>query len=187
MEKELLLLGLLRGQDMHGYQLAEIIAHNLSTCTDLKKSTAYFLLEKMCKTGWIKYENAQSGHRPMRRVYHITQEGEKVFQQLLRENLATYSRPFFPNDVGLAFLDNLDPSEIYALTLQKRANVEIQRQELAAAALYHPGFTHWMLDHQIQHMENELAWLDELIRHLQQNPGSDPSAATASNNSPILT
>ena len=47
MERELLLLGVLRQGEMHGYQLHDFIERSLAFCTDLKKPTAYFLLDKM--------------------------------------------------------------------------------------------------------------------------------------------
>ena len=61
MEKKLLLLGLLRRQEMHGYQLNEFIDNNLALCTDLKKPTAYYLLDQMSKDGWISAEAEQEG------------------------------------------------------------------------------------------------------------------------------
>jgi DNA-binding PadR family transcriptional regulator len=39
-------LGLLRQASMHGYQLLDFIERYLSTCTDLKKPTAYLALER---------------------------------------------------------------------------------------------------------------------------------------------
>ncbi len=75
MERELLLLGLLRGQEMHGYQLNEIISR-VNRYIELKKATVYFLLDKMDNSGWIKRTDEQEGNRPPRRVYHLTAEGE---------------------------------------------------------------------------------------------------------------
>ena len=77
MERELLLLGLLREKGMHGYQLLEFIDTQMSMCVDLKKPTAYFLLERMTATGWIRFEQSQEGNRPPRRVYTITPKGRK--------------------------------------------------------------------------------------------------------------
>ena len=115
MERELLLLGLLRGHEMHGYQLMEFIDTQMASCVDLKKPTAYFLLDKMTAAGWIHFEQNQEGNRPPRRVYGITTEGEKAFQRLLRENLAAYEPARFISDIGLAFVDALpaeeDPAE----------------------------------------------------------------------------
>ena len=115
MDRELLILGILRHQKMHGYQLAEFIDNNLAACTDLKKATAYFLLDKMFAAGWVAYEEDQEGKRPPRRVYQITPDGEAGFQRLLRENLATYKPAYFASDIGLGFLDALQPEEALIL------------------------------------------------------------------------
>ena len=46
-ERELLLLGVLRKREMHGYQLSEFLEAHLGMFFDLKKATAYNLLRKM--------------------------------------------------------------------------------------------------------------------------------------------
>ena len=55
MEKKLLLLGLLRSQEMHGYQLNEFIENSLPTCIEIKKPTAYYILNKMLADKWVTY------------------------------------------------------------------------------------------------------------------------------------
>ncbi|MBL8155487.1 MAG: helix-turn-helix transcriptional regulator, partial [Anaerolineae bacterium] len=64
MDRELLLLGLLRREDMHGYQLHEFINQNMASCIDLKKPTAYYLLDRMAESGWISASAVQEGSRP---------------------------------------------------------------------------------------------------------------------------
>jgi DNA-binding PadR family transcriptional regulator len=61
MERKLLLLGILRQQEMHGYQLFDFIEQGLSTCTNLTKPTAYYLLKQMAEEGWIVVEHSQEG------------------------------------------------------------------------------------------------------------------------------
>ena len=41
-------------------------------CSDLKKPTAFFLLDKMAQNGWISWTEEQEGNRPPRRNYQIT-------------------------------------------------------------------------------------------------------------------
>ena len=166
MEKKLLLLGILRQQEMHGYQLNEFIDANLSLCTDLKKPTAYFLLDKMAAEGWITAEQEQEGNRPPRRVYRLTPAGEQAYEQLLRENLSEYQSAVFPGDMGLAFLDSMKPEDALAL-LQK------QRDELAARLTQfenipdHGGSLNLIFEHQIHHLKAELAWLDGVMARLE--------------------
>lgn len=122
MERKLLLLGLLRQQEMHGYRLFEFIDRDLSACTDIKKPTAYYMLNKMAEDGWIAEEEMQDGNRPPRRVYSLTEKGEAAFQRLLRQNLSEYSPVYFPGDIGLAFLDSLEPQKALELLEQRRQN-----------------------------------------------------------------
>jgi len=53
MDRQLLLLGLLRRQEMHGYQLNEFIEEKMHFCIDLKKPTAYYLLDKLAQEGLL--------------------------------------------------------------------------------------------------------------------------------------
>lgn len=165
MDRELLLLGLLRQMDMHGYRLAEFIERDLTICTDLKKPTAYFLLDKMVKQGWITQHQAQEGNRPLRRVYKITPEGETQFQRLLRENLATHTSATFVGDVGLAFVDALEPAEARILLAQRRTALAADL-EAAHAVPKHAGSWQLLIEHRILHLENELRWLDEVLNRL---------------------
>jgi len=165
MDRELLLLGLLRRQEMHGYQLMEFIDRVLNFCTDIKKPTAYFLLDKMAEAGWIARTESQAGHRPPRQVYRLTEQGEIAFQRLLRANLAGYTALRFADDIGLAFIDSLSPAETLALLGQRRAALA---EALAAARAVppHPGSIQFIIEHQVRHLEAELQWLDELQTRL---------------------
>jgi DNA-binding PadR family transcriptional regulator len=168
MERELLLLGLLQKEEMHGYQLHEFIDSFMQTCVDLKKSTAYYLLEKMAKQGYVTRTEEREGNRPTRRVYHLTAAGEEHFLDLLQQNLATYLPAKFPGDTGLTFLDNLPSDETVALLQQRR-------QQLADALVVieqappHTGSLQFMIEHQQIHLQSELTWLDSVIARLSNN------------------
>jgi DNA-binding PadR family transcriptional regulator len=166
MEKKLLLLGLLRRQEMHGYQLNEFIDNNLALCTDLKKPTAYYLLDQMSKDGWISSEAEQEGHRPPRKVYRLTQTGELAFQSLLRENLLNYTPVNFPGDVGLAFMDWMTPLE--ALSLLKVQKEQVQARLLAVETIpAHTGSLALIFSHQKHHLQAELDWFELIISNVK--------------------
>ncbi len=167
MERELLLLGLLRRADMHGYQLHDFINRNMTSCTDLKKPTAYHLLDKMAARGWlsVSLENVPDSNRPTRRVYRLTPAGEAAFQELLRENLRTYTAAIFGGDVGLAFLDALDAAEARAL-LQERRTALAAAQAALRHVPPHEGSMGLMIDHQAHHVQSELDWLDKVLARL---------------------
>ena len=165
MERELLLLGLLRQSGMHGYKIIEFIERDLAMCTDLKKPTAYFLLDKMAQNGWISWTEEREGNRPPRRIYQITSEGETQFQSLLRASLATYEPLKFTDDIALAFSDGLPRTELLTL-LEQRRKALLLVLEAARLTPPHRGHVQFVIDHQRVHLESELRWMDDLLERM---------------------
>jgi DNA-binding PadR family transcriptional regulator len=171
-ENDLLLLGVLHRQSMHGYQLADFIENNLDACSDLKKSNAYFLLDKMEQSGWVVSQMVQSGKRPLRKVYQITAVGEEIFLKLLRKNLMEYSPALFPADIGLAFLDEIPSHEGVELLNQRKEAIRTKLDDLTLVPEHH-GTLQWLVEHQRLFLGTELIWLDELIARTQSKVNSD--------------
>jgi DNA-binding PadR family transcriptional regulator len=168
MDRQLLLLGLLRRQQMHGYQLNEFIEEKMHFCIDLKKPTAYYLLDKLAQEGLVKEVQAQEGNRPPRRVYHITAAGEAYFLELLRENLADHAPTYYPTDIGIAFMDQLPPQEVAAYLGRKREKVVAELEGLQNAT-GHSGPLQHVLDHNQRLLEAELEWLDDLLQNTDRS------------------
>ena len=167
MERELLLLGFLRRENMHGYKLNEFIERDMAACTDLKKPTAYFLLDKMAKQGWISMKETREGNRPPRRVYKVTAKGEAEYQKMLRENLAAFIETKFPGDIGLGFADDLDPNDVLPLLTERRTAL-IAKQDDLNAVPEHSGSLQLIVSHQQFHLEAELRWLDQVIAQFKR-------------------
>lgn len=163
MERQLLLLGLLRLQDMHGYQLNEAIDAHVGLSINLKKATAYDLLRKMEAEGWVSHHEEREGNRPPRRVYAITPDGEVAFQRMLRTGVAQYTPGEFPTAIPLAFLDELLPGEARTLLGKRRAAIAKQLDEIPPPDEHHPGSLGLIMEHQRRHLQTELNWVDELI------------------------
>jgi DNA-binding PadR family transcriptional regulator len=166
MERQLLLLGLLLRQEMHAYGLNEFIEEKMHFCTDLKRPTAYYTLDKMAADGLVSAQVTQKGNRPPRRVYRITEAGKARFFDLLRQNLKTYAQTFYPADIGIAFLDQLPADEVSAYLREKRATLKATMDEFGGAA-GHTGPLKHVLEHNQQLLRTELAWLDGLIQELE--------------------
>ena len=162
MERELLLLGLLRQHEMHGYELLGFIENFMSTCVDLKKATAYFLLDKMTSTGWVSMSETREGKRPARKTYTLTAAGVAEFHRLLRENLGGFNAAKTGDDVGLAFMDALEPAEVLNLLIQRRERVSLQLAEYQHAP-QHAGSLQWLIDHQVHYLKSELEWVNTVI------------------------
>jgi DNA-binding PadR family transcriptional regulator len=166
MERKLLLLGLLRAQEMHGYQINELIDAHLGTSIQLKKPTVYKLLGAMVNDGWINYHEEQAGNYPIRRVYRITPEGEEAFLQLLRQSLASYKPVSYLGHIGIVYLDTLPGEEAIALLRQRREQIENLAQVIRTDEQHQGGFQ-LMLSYHLGQLTAELEWLDEVIGRLQ--------------------
>lgn len=163
MDRQLLLLGLLRGQEMHGYQLNEFIDRQMAFCVDLKRSTAYYLLDKLCREGLVSQELGREGNRPERRIYRITPAGEQRFQELLRHNLAEYAPPMYGIDIGVIYQGHLPAAEAAGLLHERRAAMLAHRAELEGLRATLPPGHSAVVEHHLVHLDAELAWLDRLI------------------------
>lgn len=167
MERKLLLLGLLRAQEMHGYQINEFIDAHLGTSVQLKKPTVYKLLGTMLDDGWINFHEEQEGNYPVRRVYRLTPKGEAEFQRLLRRSLADYRPVSYLGNIGIVFLDALPAEE--AATLLRRQRREVDRlAEMLRSDEHHQGGFQLMLSYHRGQLNAELKWLDEAIADLEQ-------------------
>lgn len=168
-ERALLLLGLLKAQRQHGYQLNEFIEKNLSRVTDMKKATAYAVLDRLKAAGMIAETLEQEGNRPPRKVYAITEEGETTFERLLAETLSVADRLVLAGDIGLMFLDHL-PREQAVSCLQERLTA---LEERLATHEQTPQHGHGIgVDLAVEHvqvlMRADRDWLRGVLERLRQ-------------------
>jgi DNA-binding PadR family transcriptional regulator len=173
MDRQLLLLGLLRQEDMHAYQLNEQLKSGVGQPISLKRATVYDLLRKMEKEGWIASREEKVGNRPRRRVYAITPDGEGAFQRLVRERLGQYPKPELPAAVSLAFVRQLPRTVALGLLQRRRRKVTALADELGAhlARLTENGddsFSSLHKDYMYHFYETEAAWLDKILVQLSE-------------------
>ena len=165
MVRQLLLLGVLIGGGMHGYRLNEYVAHAMSSYTNLKKPTAYYELEKLERDGYVKHEVQREGKRPERRVYEITEKGRNYFFDLLRQHLSGFARTYFVDDIGIAFMGQLHPKEAHKLLTEKREKVSAALEQFRELH-EHGGNWRYVVSHNVAHLEADIAWLDGIIKDL---------------------
>lgn len=110
-ERELLILGLLKSQSQHGYKINEFIEKNLGRVSNMKKATAYSILKRLEKEGYAECSPGQEGNRPAKLVYSITEKGEMRFEKLLREVLSSSDETISAEEIGLMFVDHLPAKE----------------------------------------------------------------------------
>jgi DNA-binding PadR family transcriptional regulator len=162
MVKQLLLLGILMDGKMHGYQLNEYVKHAMNLYTDLKKSTAYFVLGKLEKEKYVSHQVEREGKRPERRVYQITKEGKLYFQELLRKCIRGYTPATLNDDIGIAFLDRLEVSEAKELLESKRQKIKDQLKKFDDIG-DHGSNLRYAIDHSAAYLKADLKWVNSIL------------------------
>jgi DNA-binding PadR family transcriptional regulator len=170
MDHTLLVLGLLKLQEMHGYQLSDLIDRRIKYLTDLKKPTLYHILGKLEAKGYVTQSVSREGNRPERHTYRLTKNGAARFGELLRQNLQDAHMAYFNDDIGLLFLSEVAAPDARAYLEQKRTGVDERLAEIARGLAAHtPGTPpYYTLRHHELHLKTERAWLDELLAQLKK-------------------
>ncbi len=163
-DRKLLLLGLLRIQAMHGYQLNQFLDEHLDFIASLKPSTAYYTLERMAEEGLVETHAEQPGRRPARQIYDITPAGETLYQELLRDNLSRYDMGESGDDIGIGFLADLPRGAAEACLAQKRGVLQgkIEQFEEMAGRSTLSAATHLTIRRTLHRLRADEAWLDEV-------------------------
>ena len=174
---ELLLLGLLSGSSMYGYQLNDVIEHHLPMFWRLKPSTAYSRLDRLSARGLVETKTERVGKRPERKVYDLTEAGRARFEQLLRANLRSADVPSPVGDLGVLFYRALPVDEVQALLAERRTATANQRPRLSELVECHPPLSAGRLvaEHSLAHLDAELAWLDGVLERDLTAP-AEPAA-----------
>jgi DNA-binding PadR family transcriptional regulator len=171
MIKKLLLLGLLRGQKLHGYGLVEYLQQHSTGGGSIGKSNAYRLLKDMERDGQIRSVTERNGNLPERHVYAVTSNGEAFFQDALLKELAKDATADQPGIAVLNYLDELDAAAAASQLQLRRDQVAAREAELAnvpeKVLHLHPA-----LDLGLRQVVVELEWLDEKLLELHKRSQS---------------
>lgn len=186
---ELAILGLLKEQPLHGYELKKRLSETLGAFWGVSFGSLYPALRRLERqgaiavdeplptapavpaTGSLAGESAAARLRVVpkptsrrrRKAYRITPAGEALFVTLLTAEDADADERSF--SVKLAFCRHLDPAARLALLERRRA---LLAERLARARRSGPSgldrYTRSLVEHRTSSTERDLEWVDELIR-----------------------
>jgi len=163
---ELAVLGLLKEQSMHGYELKKRLNLKLGHFWQVSFGSLYPALNKLERQGAVERAYPKGEARRSKNVYRITAAGERLFAELLEAS--------GPHDLEqdrfalrLAFFSYLRPeARIHQLEGRRgylqmkladfRASIKNSRERMDA-------YTEQLLAHGLDEREREIKWLDELI------------------------
>ena len=164
---ELAILGLLKQQPMHGYQLSRELGGSLGGFWRVSYGSLYPTLRRLEREGLVaRVSDGTTGGR-RKTVYGITEQGEAAFLELLQETPADTSSEDARFRVRLAFFRYLPPETRIRLLERRRGFLadrldaidDSLRSEREAADDYALA----VMEHGRTATESDIEWLDGLI------------------------
>jgi DNA-binding PadR family transcriptional regulator len=173
---ELAILGLLKEQPMHGYELRKQLAAKLGFFWTVSFGSLYPTLAKLERRGVIEKSGGVASRR--RQVYAITERGESEFLELLvQSGGSAWEEDKFP--LRLTFFRYLRPETRIRLLERRRLYLE-DKLDFGRAALRRAGradsYTVSLMRHALDTTERDIAWLEDLIAAEHGLAAAEPPA-----------
>lgn len=161
------LLGFLRQEPMHGYQIYQRLSKSqgMGLVWHLKQSQLYALLGKLERREYVTYAIEQQEGRPDRKVYELTEAGRAALLAWVRTPVAR-GREFRMEFLAKLYFARQEGEQIVAeLLSEQRMACRGWLDELETEAAEHVDedaneYAHLVYQFRIGQMEAVLAWID---------------------------
>jgi DNA-binding PadR family transcriptional regulator len=173
---ELVILGLLKRQPAHGYELLRTVrTQQMSEYMRVAPSGLYKALARLEDQGCVTARAERDGNRPERQTYSITGKGEVRLQKLLLDHLRAAFEHADGLSAALTFSD-LAPREAIKDELHRRLEMVVGSEEeaarLLAEVLVPEGerffFERLRVGRWAEHLAAERRWLEKAIASLNE-------------------
>jgi DNA-binding PadR family transcriptional regulator len=163
---ELAILGLLKEQPMHGYQLSRELSEQLGGLWRVSYGSLYPSLRRLQKQGAIETDADAPAQGRRKTVYRITSEGERLFLELLQETPQDSQSEDARFRIRLAFFRYLPPETRIRLLERRRSALEERlghiRDSLRTRRRV-DDYTLALMERGATTTESDIAWLSGLI------------------------
>ena len=159
------LLGFLRQQPMHAYEIHQTLMRPeaLGLVWHLKQSLVYVMLERLEQAGYLTATPEPQGTRPPRKILELTPRGRAAFAQWVAAPVE-HGRDFRLEFLAkLYFASQDEPGAAGRLIERQRAACEAWLADLQAQAAAVAGARHYdwlVLQFRLGQIEAILQWLD---------------------------
>jgi DNA-binding PadR family transcriptional regulator len=199
---ELAILGLLKDQELHGYELKKRLSEAVGFASGVSFGSLYPALARLEAAGAVKAVDAQGGRGassiPLtgslggelatfrarksaargsrgKKVYGITDRGEALFEELLAaESQSSEDERTF--NLRLAFARYLPPDARLGMLERRRAQL-LERLVVIRSRVkaVRDGYARSLMEHDRESAEHDLSWIDRLIA--SERAGTAPATA----------
>ena len=202
---ELAILGLLKEQELHGYELKKRLVEGLGFASGVSFGSLYPALSRLEAAGAVKAVESKEtptvphtgslggelaafrARKPPaarggrgKKVYGITERGEQLFEELLAAETQSNDDDRIFN-LRLAFARYLPPDARLGMLERRRAHLVerlIQLRSRVKAA--RDTYARSLVEHDQEAAEHDLSWIERLIAAERAARQAGPAAPTAS-------
>ena len=172
---ELAILGLLKQQPMHGYQLSRELGESLGGFWRVSYGSLYPTLRRLERDGLVAPVPGGTTGGRRKTVFGITEQGERAFLELLQEAPADNSTEDARFRVRLAFFRYLPPETRIRLLERRRAALTERLASFDAAIDAGrdeaDDYRLAVMEHGRAATEADIAWIDDLTSNEHDKAG----------------
>ncbi|MDD7961015.1 PadR family transcriptional regulator [Microbacterium thalli] len=169
----LMLLALLREDDMHAYEMIRLLRdRKADRLVALTHGTIYHTVARLGRQGLIVETGTnRAGNRPERTTYALTDAGAAALVAWIRRELPAIDRPERFR-VALTEAHNLDRADVLALLAERRAALAASLEAHRAArarAIEHGSYPQFLIEvhRETALLAADVAWLDEAVEDIR--------------------
>jgi DNA-binding PadR family transcriptional regulator len=160
-------LGLLSREPTSGYELGSLAERTIAHFWPITRAHIYAELGRLEDAGLVTATEVAQRGRPDKRVYTITQAGERALDAWLASADLGHERRRNPLLLKVYFGDRMPADRLAALLADERARCQANRAHYAALAAALEGDPHAVMRratvlYGARCAEAQLAWLDEV-------------------------
>jgi DNA-binding PadR family transcriptional regulator len=184
---ELAILGLLKEQELHGYELKKRLGDTVGSGSGSGVSfgSIYPALGRLEKAGAVAVVPVFAGTGRGKKVYAITERGDRLFEELLAADAGSSEdeRAF---NLRLAFARHLSRDARIGMLERRRAYL-LERRARTRGVIRHgwdrfDAYTRSLMEHGNETTERDISWLDRLIAREREEAMEIPSVSGLSPN-----
>ncbi len=166
-------LGLLTFGEMSGYDITKTVEQSIGFFWTPAKSQIYTELRRLVKAGYARQRDVEQEDRPDKRVYRITQRGQRALERWLEDRRVPPDvvrstmlvKLFFGSRSGLdALVEQIEEVRRRAVERLGRYR-EIEREIRGEEQWFFPYLT---LRSGLIHEQGHIRWADEVLRELKK-------------------
>lgn len=170
-------LGLLYEEPQYGYQLEKTIeGWGMRNWAQIGFSSIYYVLKKLEKKELVTSKLEAVEGKPDRKVFTITDTGRETMKEKVRDLLSWNKKLISPFDLGVAYLNYLEPSEVVECleNYMDSAKGRIKFLESSVKTqenLNTPYHVVALFSRPLSQLKTEMEWVEEFIQKIKEEEG----------------